>query len=172
MRIIIAGSRTLTEQDVRKALHNCSWIGFATAVVSGTARGADEYGEKWAKINNVEIARFPADWTKHGKRAGPLRNKTMAENAEGLIAVWDGNSRGTLNMIDVATSNGLRVAIFRTDTNTIEERPPAGQLAAVWEFVEERAAMKEFDTGLPRRQAEREAGAMAVQFIKENSNGQ
>jgi len=128
MRIIIAGSRIVSEGDVRRALQCCSWIGFATAVVSGTAKGADEYGERWAQDNNVEINRFPAEWNKHGKRAGPLRNKIMAENAEGLIAVWDGNSRGTLSMIDLAASHGLRITIFRIDTNTAEERSATGRL--------------------------------------------
>lgn len=164
MRIIIAGSRTVTEHEVKKALKCCPWIGFATVIVSGNAKGADEYGEKWAKKNNLELTRFPADWEKHGKRAGPLRNKMMAENAEGLLAVWDGSSRGTLSMIDMATSYGLRIAIFRTDKNIIEERLPSGRLADIWEFVEERAGMKQAD-GIPPRQAEREAGAMAIQFL-------
>ena len=43
---------------------------------------------------------FPADWDKHGRAAGPIRNKQMADYADVLIAVWDGKSRGTKNMID------------------------------------------------------------------------
>lgn len=159
MRIIIAGSRTVSETDVRRALQRCAWAGFASAVVSGTARGADQYGENWAEENQIEIHRFPAEWEKYGKRAGPVRNKVMSENAEGLIAVWDGESRGTHSMIDLATKRGLRIAVLRTDTNTMEEYPPTGDLAGIWEAAEERAAIMEHDASMPRLQAEREAGA-------------
>ncbi|MGE4403696.1 MAG: SLOG family protein [Desulfobulbus sp.] len=159
MRIIIAGSRTVSEMDVRMALQRCFWTGFVTAVVSGTATGADQYGEAWAEENQIDVCRFPAEWEKYGKRAGPMRNKVMSENAEGLIAVWDGQSRGTYSMIDLARKRGLRITILRTDTNTMEEYPPAGELAKIWEIAEERAAIKEHDGGMSRLQAEREAAA-------------
>lgn len=158
MRIIIAGSRTVTENDVRNALARCSWAGFISIVVSGTAKGADKFGEMWAEENHIKVHHFPAEWDKHGRRAGPLRNKVMAENAEGLIAVWDGQSRGTLSMIDLALKYGLRIAVLRTDTDTIEEYLPSGDLASMWELVEERAAIMEHDAGMSFMQARREAG--------------
>ena len=55
----------------------------------------------------------PADWDKHGKAAGPIRNAEMAEVADALIAFWDGQSRGTANMISLAKSKGLSVAVVR-----------------------------------------------------------
>lgn len=166
MRIIIAGSRNVTEHEVRNALDKCSWIGFASAIVSGGARGADKYGENWAEEQLINIHRYPADWEKYGKRAGPLRNQLMSENAEGLIAIWDGKSRGTCNMIELAKTRGLRVLILRTDINVIEEYSASGYLANLWELAEERAAVKEFDANLPRPQAEREAGA-AISLLRE-----
>lgn len=165
MRIIIAGTRTSSEAQVRVALQRCPWIGFVTAVVSGTARGADQYAEDWAREHHLKIARFPADWTTHGKRAGPVRNKLMSENAEGLVAVWDGTSKGTRSMIQLAQRQGLRIAIYRTDLERMDHIAPTGQLADIWEFAEERAAMKEYAGGATRSQAEREAGVLAVQFL-------
>lgn len=61
------------------------------------------------------MKRFPADWGKYGKSAGVLRNKQMAEYADGLIAFWDGKSRGTANMIETAKGLGLRVRVARYD---------------------------------------------------------
>ena len=58
---------------------------------------------------------FPADWDKYGKRAGYLRNVQMAEYADALLAFWDGESRGTKNMIDEALSRGLKVGVKRYD---------------------------------------------------------
>lgn len=61
-------------------------------------------------------------------------------------------------MIELANERGLRVAIFNTQTREIEELSPSGKLDALWEAVEERAAMKEFSAGRSRLEAEREAG--------------
>ena len=159
MRIIIAGSRTATAADVEEATARCEWLGFASAVVSGTAHGADEHGEKWAGRNDVSIVRVPADWAKLGRRAGPVRNALMAENAEGLVAIWDGRSKGTKSMIDVARKKGLRVFVFRTDLRNVEDFAPTGSMRELWEAAEERAAIMEHDGAQPRRMAERLAGA-------------
>lgn len=158
MRIIIAGSRTVTEQQVRDALEWCPWIGFVSCVVSGGAKGADQFGERWAIQQGLEIKQFLAEWGKYGKRAGPLRNKMMAENADGLIAVWDGSSRGTSSMIDLGQTAGLRIFITRTDIDGVKEIPPDGGMAGRWENAEERAGMMQFSGGLSKLDAERAAG--------------
>lgn len=67
---------------------------------TGRRYGADYLGEQWAKASSIPIRTFPANWKKLGKAAGPVRNGEMADYAEFLIAFWDGDSRGTANMID------------------------------------------------------------------------
>ena len=171
MRIIIAGSRTVSEGDVRHAIRCCPWAGFTTAVVSGTAKGADEFGEKWALENGIEILRFPADWSTHGKKAGPLRNKIMADHADGLIVVWDGVSRGSKSMIDCASEKGLRIAIFRTDSNELFKISPRWTYENTWEFAEERAGILEYVEGLPREVAEKEAGKAARILVQQSLEG-
>lgn len=84
----------------------------ATVVLSGDARGVDRMGEMWARLNFVRVERYPAQWEVYGKRAGPIRNAEMASNADALIAVWDGSSRGTAHMIDTAKKKGLRVYVL------------------------------------------------------------
>ncbi len=173
MRVIVAGSRSAKEHDVRHALDTCPWIGFVTAIVSGTARGTDRFGEQWAKDHGIRIEQYPADWKTFGKRAGPVRNQIMAENAEGLIAVWDGESRGTASMIELAKKRGLRIDIMRTDLARFDEIAPRGDLADWWEYVEERAALLEFSGGLPRKDAERRAAEESLlHFEHLLSNGQ
>lgn len=166
MRIIIAGSRNATEAQVREAVQRCHWIGFATAIVSGRAKGADEFGEKLAGEEGLDVDTYPADW-KLGKRAGPVRNAIMADNAEGLIAVWDGRSRGTANMIELALRRGLRVAVLRVDTGIMEDHRPSGRIADIWDSAEERAALIEHAGGATRRSAEREAGRAARRTKRE-----
>lgn len=63
------------------------------------ARGADLLAYQFAKDCDEEVLEFPADWNKYGKRAGYLRNAQMAQIADGLLAFWDGKSKGTEHMI-------------------------------------------------------------------------
>ncbi len=110
MRVIIAGSRTITNlATVEAAIKASGWRGSIAEVVSGGARGVDTLAEAWAAERGIAITRFPADWRTHGRAAGPMRNREMAEYADALIAVWDGESRGTANMIEEARKRGLPI---------------------------------------------------------------
>lgn len=112
MRTIIAGSRGIRdERQLREALQACGWV--PSVVLSGTAQGVDRMGERWAARNSIPCERFPADWKMYGKAAGYLRNLEMAYKADALIALWDGRSRGTKNMICEAQARGLKVYVRR-----------------------------------------------------------
>ena len=122
LRIIIAGSRDFNNYEFlkRKVLNivkNDNRLKEYVKIISGCARGADTLGEQFAKEYNLEIKRFPANWDNFGKRAGYVRNAEMAkfaikDNNDGmLIAFWDGQSRGTKHMIDLAKRYGLEVHV-------------------------------------------------------------
>lgn len=81
-------------------------------IVSETAKGADRFGEWFALQHDILVKQFPADWSL-GKRAGYLRNKQMAEYVTHLIAIWDGESKGTKMMIQLAKAYGLKVRVIR-----------------------------------------------------------
>jgi len=83
-----------------------------TEVVSGGAAGVDMLGERWALRQGIPTTVFQANWNAHGKAAGPIRNKQMAEYADALIAVWDGESPGTKNMIETMEKLGKPVLIY------------------------------------------------------------
>ena len=117
MKTIIAGSRNLypTHTQIDAAV---AASGFTiTEEVSGTAPGVDRCGEQWAAAREIPIASFPANWALHGRSAGYKRNAEMAAYAEALIAFWDGKSKGTLHMIDLAKKHGLQVfTVLVSDT--------------------------------------------------------
>lgn len=71
-----------------------------TAIVSGMARGADSIGVQYARTYGWKLYEFPADWNRYGKAAGFIRNEQMGDFADGLLAFWDGQSRGTRHMIE------------------------------------------------------------------------
>jgi hypothetical protein len=68
-------------------------------IVSGTAQGIDVCGEAYAREVKLAIERFHPDWEKNGKAAGPIRNREMAKHAHGLLLIWDGESKGSANML-------------------------------------------------------------------------
>lgn len=110
MKTIIAGSRTFTDFKLLCiSMASVDWE--VSEVVSGDARGADKLGEKWGHATHLPVTHFPADWNRHGRGAGHIRNAEMAKYADALVAFWDGKSRGTKGMIDYAAKLGLRVKI-------------------------------------------------------------
>jgi hypothetical protein len=112
MKVIIAGGRDFN--DYLLLLHAVVKANFdITEVVSGGAKGADALGELFARDMDIPLALFPADWDKHGRAAGPIRNGEMAGYADALIAMWDGKSSGTRNMINQAKDRGLKVHVER-----------------------------------------------------------
>jgi hypothetical protein len=111
VRSIIAGGRNFNNfQLLFDRCNNVSWR--ISSVICGCASGADTLGEEYAILNNIPLKYFPADWQKFGKSAGMVRNKLMAENADCLIAFWDGTSKGTANMIEIAKKKKLIVEVF------------------------------------------------------------
>ena len=108
MKTIIAGSRDIIDYDfVKGVIDSCPWE--ITEVVSGTARGVDMMGERWAKKNGIPVTRMPADWQTFGRSAGPKRNERMAVYADAVVLIWNGISRGTGNMLEHASAYGLTI---------------------------------------------------------------
>lgn len=139
MRVIIAGSRSIKGRKavelINKAINDSGWT--VNEVISGGAIGVDEAGIDWAKENDADYVIMNANWKKWGKGAGYKRNQKMAWYAAifnnkreastdglkglkplpdklkgGCIAVWDGKSKGTGHMIDIAREMGLDVFVL------------------------------------------------------------
>jgi hypothetical protein len=110
VKVIIAGSRTITDPlELEKAIKDSGFT--ITKVICGGAQGVDRLGEKYAFSHDLPIQYFLPDWKTYGKAAGPIRNREMAENADALILVWDGKSRGSASMIEKASANNLKMYV-------------------------------------------------------------
>ncbi|MCK5020124.1 MAG: DUF2493 domain-containing protein [Candidatus Peribacteraceae bacterium] len=124
MKTIIAGSRTITDYAyVEKTIEDCISVygSNITEVVSGGAPGVDTLGAQWAKKNKIKPKEFLAKWKKYGLAAGGIRNGKMAEYGDMLIAIWDGTSTGTKDMIKQAKNKSLIVHVIRTDKTSISD---------------------------------------------------
>lgn len=114
-RVVIAGCRDFNNYELAK-----EYIDFCIAniknkykliFVSGGANGADTLGEKYAKEMGYELEIYPAQWQKYGLKAGPLRNRQMAEIADYVICFWDGKSSGTKSMINETKAQNKPIKI-------------------------------------------------------------
>lgn len=120
LNLIIAGSRDWKSYSVLKDATNEILTDIyyklpfnSVQVISGTAKGADLLGEQYACEYNFSIKRFPADWDKYGKKAGYMRNVEMANNANACIVFWDGKSKGSQHMIDIAKEHDLVLYVVK-----------------------------------------------------------
>lgn len=116
-KVIIAGSRSfsnyeLLKKHVDKALENKIKT-HDIIIISGAARGADRLGENYAKDRGFKLERYPADWDNYGKRAGYIRNEQMAKIGNACIVFWDGISKGTCSMINLAKLKKLKLKIIK-----------------------------------------------------------
>lgn len=114
-RLIVAGSRDFANYELLKqkcdSLLARKRLTHSIVIASGTARGADRLGERYAVERGYQVERFPADWERDGKAAGPIRNAHMAAHADALVAFWDGVSSGTKDMIERAMKRDLPVRV-------------------------------------------------------------
>ena len=118
VKIIVAGTRDFNDYALLKEKLDKVLAHFGKfEVVSGKARGADSLGERYARENDLPIAEFPAEWDKYGKSAGYRRNAEMADYADGCVVFWDGESKGTGHMIDLAKEKELNLAIVNYGTS-------------------------------------------------------
>ena len=116
MKVIIAGGRKFDDYKIlkREVLFIMDNLDISE-IVSGVANGADKLGERFANEFGIPIKRFPANWQKLGRSAGYKRNAEMAAYADALIAFWDGKSKGTKHMIDLAKNKNLKVTVITYD---------------------------------------------------------
>lgn len=111
MKVIVAGGRRFNNYELV-----CNYLDplkeLIDEIVEGEAKGADLLGKRYGEDNGIRVKEMPADWS-IGKSAGYKRNTAMAEYiGKGiLLAFWDGESKGTKHMIDIATAKGLDVII-------------------------------------------------------------
>jgi len=116
VKIIIAGGRDFSNYSLMKERLDYLFQNIPKnelVIISGMARGADTLALRYANEMGIPVIKMPADWNKYKKSAGYIRNEDMAKIADGLVAFWDGQSRGTANMIAIANSKNLAVHVVR-----------------------------------------------------------
>lgn len=113
MKVIVAGSREINDREtIGRAMEGAPFT--IDTLIHGGAKGVDQTAAKVSKLDrfgDVEIEKHSANWQAYGDAAGPKRNRKMAKEADALIAVWNGESSGTKNMIREAMKQNLDIYI-------------------------------------------------------------
>lgn len=109
MRVLVCGGRDFNDPTLlNNALDQLHKQHGFTTLVHGDARGADRLAHQWATNNNVTPEPHPADWKKHGKAAGPIRNREMLDTKPDLVVAFPGG-KGTRDMTRQAANAGVQV---------------------------------------------------------------
>jgi len=110
MKVIIAGSRNITNQKyiLQTVLESPFNVKDITEIVIGGCRGVDQLAGDYALSIGFKLKLFKADWNL-GPKAGPIRNEQMAKYADALILIWDGKSKGSKSMLQLAKKHKLKI---------------------------------------------------------------
>lgn len=116
MKVLITGGRDFDDivllTETLNRLHTD--LSF-TCLIHGAAKGADRLAGQWAQDNGVEEIACPADWKRHGRGAGPARNKQMLEVHKPDLVVAFPGGKGTSHMVGLAQKAGTRVVFATPD---------------------------------------------------------
>lgn len=111
MRIGIVGSRDYP--DLNQVREYVRTLPRGTVVVTGGAKGVDTVAEEEARRRKLKVVVHRAQWEKHAKSAGIIRNKVLVNDCDEVVAFWDNESAGTKNTISVASKAGKLLRVFR-----------------------------------------------------------
>jgi len=107
MRVAVIGSRGLCVPNLEKYLPED-----VTEIVSGGARGVDTSAKEYALAHGLRLTEFLPEYDKFGRGAPLKRNITIIENADLVLAFWDGKSHGTKFVIDNCSQRGIPIRVF------------------------------------------------------------
>ncbi len=113
MNVAVIGSRNIPLSfDRFCALMDGILPDETTSIVSGGARGTDSLAAQYARLHNLKIVEHRPDYSLFGKIAPLVRNRTIVDNSDFVVAIWDGASKGTLNTIDYTLERGIALAVY------------------------------------------------------------
>ena len=107
MKVAIIGSGSLTIQNIESYLPSN-----ITEIISGGARGVDASAKEYALAHGITITEFLPDYRRYGRAAPLKRNIAIIQNADIVIAFWDGRSSGTKFVIDTCEKPGKPIKTY------------------------------------------------------------
>jgi hypothetical protein len=130
MNVLVCGGRDYADwQMVINTLANIRRTRGIRVLMHGGAPGADALADRWGRLANVAMEVYKADWKKHGRAAGPLRNERMLKTGKPDLVVAFPGGRGTADMVSRARAAGVEVLEVRGKSAPDKGEPPQVQAA-------------------------------------------
>lgn len=107
MKLAIVGSRTITSLDLSDYIKERPDV-----IITGGAMGVDTVAEEFARSHGIPLDVHKPDYSTHNRKAPLIRNQEIVEQADEVLAIWDGHSKGTKYTIDWAKRKGKPVHVF------------------------------------------------------------
>jgi len=125
-RILICGDRNWSDQQmIIETLSQLGRVCIIECVIEGEARGADTMARIAAETLGIYVLKFPANWGKYGRAAGPIRNQQMLDEGKPTLVLAFHNdiehSRGTKNMVEKALKANIHVEVINEHTRRRNE---------------------------------------------------
>ena len=117
MKIAIIGSRNITVDNI------ADYVTAEDEIVSGGAVGADRCAAEYANKNGLKLTEFLPEYARYGRLAPVIRNRKIVNYADKIIAFWDGNSNGTLLVINYAKKVGKPCDVIICEAQTSSTTP-------------------------------------------------
>ena len=113
MKVAVVGSRGFNDYArlCKKLDYVTAEFGKIEKIISGGAKGADSLAARYADEKNIDKEIFYPEWDKYGKSAGMIRNELIIKDADIVVAMWDGVSKGTKNSISLAVQQKKRLIV-------------------------------------------------------------
>lgn len=108
LRVLVCGGRDYADAE-RVAEVLTAICQDDAVIIHGAAKGADALADVWAREHGLRVERYPADWRKYGRRAGPVRNQQMLDEGKPDLVVAFPGGRGTADMVKRARAAGVAV---------------------------------------------------------------
>lgn len=126
MKLAVIGSRSFCSYEwLEQCLLRSFRVADIEAVITGGARGADALAARFSACHGIPLVVLHADWSRHGKKAGPMRNSEIVAQADAIAAFWDGSSAGTRDTIAKARAAGRSVFVFPLSPGGVQESSSA-----------------------------------------------
>jgi hypothetical protein len=120
MRLLVCGGRDYANKEyVDNVLNVFKDTYDIDLIVEGGAKGADQLAHEWAVTNKIPALRIFAEWNKHGKSAGYIRNARMLSETSPDIVIAFPGGKGTNNMIALAKKAGVKTVQLKEDSDPL-----------------------------------------------------
>lgn len=110
-RFAIVGSRHFPA--LSRVAEYVSGLPQGSTIVTGGASGVDAEAARAARERELAVIRVPASFDEaRDARAAEERNQKLIDQADVVVAFWDGASEGTRSTVNRALDSGKEVHVF------------------------------------------------------------